>query len=56
MKMEKTIQRKTATPKIQTTIHGHPVTLYFAQKPNPNITFQIKQALIGAYLQSEEQA
>ena len=50
--MEKTVQTKRITPKIQTKIQGHPVTLYFSPKPNLNIASQIKQALLSVYFQS----
>ena len=52
--MEKTVQKKTATPKIQTKIQGHPVTLYFSPKPNLNIASRIKQSLLSVYLQSDK--
>ena len=32
------------------TVQGHEVTLYFSDKPNEQVVFQVRQALLGTYL------
>ena len=36
------------------TIQGHEVMLQFAEKANPEIALQVKQALLGTYLMTSK--
>ena len=45
-KNEKNRERKNMT----ITIRGHKVILHFAEKANPQVATQVKQALLGTYL------
>ena len=42
------------TPTMEIEVQGHKVTLYFAEKADPEIAVRIKQVLIGTYLQTKK--
>jgi hypothetical protein len=42
--------RKREGQEIQLTVNGHPVTLCFADKPNPSLAAQIKKSLVNSYV------
>lgn len=41
--------------KMTITVLGREVSMQFAEKPNPQVATQVKQALLGAYLPAQKQ-
>lgn len=35
-------------------VQGHEVEMQFAEKPNPQVALQVKQALLGTYLPTKK--
>ena len=43
-------EEKRESKNMTITIRGHEVILHFAEKANPQVATQVKQALLGTYL------
>lgn len=49
-------EEKSEHKKMTVTIQGHEVILQFAEKANPQVAIQVKQALLGTYVLTAREA
>lgn len=49
-------EEKQERKKMTVTIQGHEVIMHFAEKANPQVAIQVKQALLGTYLLTAREA